>query len=55
MSEEVNEIDMMDKVDQNPNVHANSTPQEEAVLRAEYGEPNEDGFYGVRLEAEEDS
>lgn len=55
MTEEVNEIDMMGKVDQSPNVHANSTPQEEAVLRAEYGEPNKDGFYGVQSEAEEDS
>lgn len=55
MTEEVSEIDMMDKVDQSPNAHADSTQQEEAMLRAEYGEPNTDGFYGVRLEAEEDS
>ncbi|MBO2449929.1 hypothetical protein J4573_22695 [Actinomadura barringtoniae] len=39
------EIDLMDQVDANPDVHRATEPDEEQVLRELYGEPDADGVY----------
>jgi hypothetical protein len=39
------EIDYMDLVDANPDVHRATEPDEEQVLRELYGEPDADGLY----------
>lgn len=55
MSEEQgNEIDMMDKVDQNPKVHADSTPEELELLAKENGQPDEAGNFTAPAEEEQE-
>lgn len=53
MSEEGKEIDHMDKVDQNPKAHADSTPEELELLAKENGEADANGNFTAPVEDEE--
>lgn len=53
MSEEGKEIDHMDKVDQNPKAHADSTPEELEMLAKENGEADANGNFTAPVEDEE--
>lgn len=44
----------MDKVDQNPKVHADSTPEELEVLQRENGEADDNGNFTGTVEDEEE-
>lgn len=47
MSEEQGkEVDHMDEVDRNPKAHEDSTPEEQELLREEYGEADSNGIFG---------
>lgn len=39
------EVDYMNQVDVAPEAHADSTAEEQGVLRDLYGEPDDDGIY----------